>query len=104
KEALRRRLLLAVLLLTVLAIAATTFGFSRLASLQCRGGPCPDTQIRLAGAQLLILVMFMFHSVFALGAVFVAATAIVGDIDSGIILAIAPRPIWRAQIVVGKWL
>ena len=104
REAVRRRLLLAMVLLTMLAIAATSFGFSRLPTLQCRGVPCPEPQIRLAGAQLLILVMFMFHSVFALGSVFVAATSIIGDIDSGVILAILPRPIRRAEVVLGKWL
>lgn len=104
REAARRRLLVAVILLTLLAVGSTAFGFSRLPTLQCRGVPCPESQIRLAGAQLLILVMFMFHSVFALGAVFVAATAIIGEVESGVALAILPRPISRAQLVTGKWL
>jgi ABC-type transport system involved in multi-copper enzyme maturation permease subunit len=104
REAARRRFLLALAILTLIGIAAIAFGFSRLPLLQCRGAPCPEPQIRLAISQVLILVMFMFHSVFALGSVFIAAPAIISEIESGVLLALLPRPISRAEVVLGRWL
>lgn len=104
REVLRRRLILALLVLTVLAIALTAWGFSRIPSLSQRGVPIPDAQVKLIASQLLILVMFMFSNVLALSAVFVASPALSGDLESGIALAMLSRPITRAQYVTGKWL
>lgn len=104
QEAARRRLMVTVALLTLVAIAFTAWGFSRLNTLDCRGQPCPPTEIKLLAAGLLILVAYMFNVILALGSVFVAAPAIAGEIDSGVILAILPRPIHRADVVLGKWL
>ena len=104
REVLRRRLILALLALTVLAIVLTAWGFSRIPSLTQRGVPIPEAQARLIASQLLILVMFMFSNVLALSAVFVATPALSGDLESGIALAMLSRPITRAQYVIGKWL
>ena len=104
REVLRRRLVLALLALTVLAIGLTAWGFSRIPSLSQRGVPIPDAQAKLIASQLLILVMFMFSNVLALSAVFVASPALSGDLESGIALAMLSRPITRGQYVVGKWL
>jgi len=42
--------------------------------------------------------------VLAMGSVFVASPAIAGEIESGLALAILPRPIRRSEVVLGKWL
>ena len=102
REALRRRLLLALALLTLASIALTGWGFSRLPSLGAR--PLPPDQVRLIASQLLILVSFMFSFVMALSAVFVAAPAISGETESGIALAVLARPLSRPRYVVGKWI
>lgn len=104
REALRRRLLLALLLLTLAVIALTGWGFSRIPDLGPRGRPLPETDVRLIASQLLILVMFMFSNVLGLSAVFVAAPAISGEVESGVALALLARPISRLEYVVGKWL
>ncbi|HVC33804.1 MAG TPA: ABC transporter permease [Chloroflexota bacterium] len=106
REASRRRLLLTVAILTVVMVVATTWGFSRLDTLTCGRDrqACPPEEIKLVTAQLLILVAYMFNVVLALGAVFVSATAISGEVDSGIALAMLPRPIRRSDLVLGKWL
>lgn len=104
REVLRRRLILALLFLTLLVIALTAWGFSRIPTLSQRGVPIPDAQAKLIASQLLILVMFMFSNVLALSAVFVASPALSGDLESGIALAMLSRPITRAQYVMGKWL
>ncbi len=99
-EASRRRLLLALGVLTVLVIALTSWGFSRLPSTR---GVTP-AEVRLAASQLTILVAFMFSGVLALGSTLVAAPTIASDIESGIALAILPRPIRRSELLMGKWL
>lgn len=104
REVLRRRLILALLALTALAVVLTGWGFSRIPTLSQRGVPIPDAQAKLIASQLLILVMFMFSNVLALSAVFVASPALSGDVESGIAQAMLSRPLSRAQYVIGKWL
>lgn len=103
REAARRRLLLALLLLTMLVIALTGWGFSRIPTIQ-RGAPLTDLQVKLIASQFLILTMFMFSFVLALSAVFVAAPAVSGEVESGIALALLSRPLGRAEYIMGKWL
>jgi ABC-type transport system involved in multi-copper enzyme maturation permease subunit len=103
REAARRRLLLALLILTLVVIALTGWGFSRIPTIQQRGAPLPDLQVKLIASQFLILTMFMFSFVLAMAAVFVAAPQISGDVESGIALAILSRPIGRTEYVAGKW-
>lgn len=102
REAARRRLVLAIVLLTVVAVALTAWGFSRIPYLGTP--PLPPEQVRLIASQLVILVAFMFSFVLALSAVFVAAPAISGEVESGIALAVLARPLSRTSYVVGKWL
>ena len=103
REAARRRLLLALLILTLVVIALTGWGFSRIPTITQRGTPLPDVQVKVIAAQFLILTMFMFSFVLAMAAVFVAAPQISGDVESGTALAILSRPIGRAEFVAGKW-
>ncbi|HUX88532.1 MAG TPA: ABC transporter permease subunit, partial [Chloroflexota bacterium] len=104
KEASRRRLLHAAVLLTFVMVGFTGWGFSRLTTLTCGGHACPDSEIRITAAVLLILIAYMFNFILAIGAAFIAAPAIAGDIESGLFLAILPRPIRRSEVVLGKWL
>jgi ABC-type transport system involved in multi-copper enzyme maturation permease subunit len=99
-EASRRKLLLALGILTLAVIVLTSWGFSRLPTMN---GVTP-AEVRLAASQLTILVAFMFSGVLALGSTLVAAPTIASDIESGIALAILPRPIRRSQLLMGKWL
>jgi ABC-type transport system involved in multi-copper enzyme maturation permease subunit len=99
-EASRRKLLLALAALTLVVIALTSWGFSRLPTMK----DVTPAEVRLASSQLTILVAFMFSGVLALGSTLVAAPAIASDIESGIALAILPRPIRRSELLMGKWL
>jgi ABC-type transport system involved in multi-copper enzyme maturation permease subunit len=103
-EARRRRLLLALLLLTIVVIVLTVWGVSRVDDLRNSGQPLSDAQKKTIVSQLLILVMFMFSWVLSLAAVFVAAPAVSGELESGIALAILARPVSRAEYIFGKWL
>lgn len=103
REATRRRLVLAITLLTAASIAVTAWGFSRIEHL---GGdrPLPSDQVRLIASYLTIMVAFTFSFVLALAGVFVAAPAISGEVESGIALAVLARPLSRDAYVLGKWL
>ena len=104
KEASRRRLLLALLILTFLVIALNGWGFERLTTITDHGRPIPTGEMRTIASTLLILVMFMFSFVLALSAAFVSAPAISSEVESGVSLSILARPVRRADVVIGKWL
>lgn len=104
RETARRKLLLALLALTLVVIALTLFGISRLMTITDNGAPLSTVEVKTIVSQLLILVMFMFSFVLALSAVFVAASQVSGEIESGVALAILTRPISRADVLIGKWL
>ena len=99
-EALRRRLLWALVGLTTLLAIVTAWAFQRL----LEASPLPPEETQLAVSQLLVLVAFMFSFVLAMTAVFVGSPAIAGEVESGEALAILARPIRRADIVLGRWL
>lgn len=103
REGARRQLLLALLILTLIVVGLTGWGFSRIPTIMQRGTPLPDLQVKLIASQFLILTMFMFSFVLAMAAVFVAAPQISGEVESGTALAILSRPIGRAEYVLGKW-
>jgi ABC-type transport system involved in multi-copper enzyme maturation permease subunit len=102
-EASRRRMLIALAILTVLVIAGVGYGFSRLPEIGGRRALNHDDLNQIASI-LTILTFFMFSFVLTFAAVFVAAPAISSDVESGVILAIVPRPIHRSDIILGRWL
>jgi ABC-type transport system involved in multi-copper enzyme maturation permease subunit len=105
REAARRRLLHAVAILTVLVIGLTGWGISRIATLHNGSGqPLPHSEVMATMAGLVIMLAYMFSFVLAIGAAFLAAPAIAGDVESGLVLALLPRPLRRSQFVLGKWL
>ena len=73
RETSRRKLLLALLVLTLVVIAVTLFGISKLKTISDTR-PLTPLEIKAITSQILILVMFMFSFVLALSAVFVAAS------------------------------
>ena len=104
REVSRRRLVLALVLLSAVAVALTGWGFSKLPGLHDHGQPLTPAELRLITSQLLIFVLFMFSAVLGLGAVMVAAQAVSAEVESGQALAVLARPVRRAQVIAGKWL
>jgi len=103
-EAVRRRLVLAVALLTIVVVGLTLWGFARLHTMAVtQHRPAPE-EAAAAYAGLVIMLAWMFSFVLAVGAAFLAAPAISGDVDSGVALVVLPRPINRSDVVIGKWL
>ena len=104
-EASRRRLLIALVALTLLIIVATSFLMSKLWTISGPGGrPPSDVEVRLIASQLLVVITFMFAAVLALSSVMVAAPSISSEVESGLLLSMLSRPVRRADLVLGKWL
>jgi ABC-type transport system involved in multi-copper enzyme maturation permease subunit len=101
-EASRRRLLLALALLTLIVIVATGWGFTKLWT--DAGRPVPEVTVRLITSQLLVLLAFMFAGTLAISAAFVAAPSLSADGESGLSLSMLARPVRRMELVVGRWL
>jgi ABC-type transport system involved in multi-copper enzyme maturation permease subunit len=105
REGLRRRLLLALFGLSLVAVLLTAWGYSQLHHLPPgRNGALQPAELQLIASQLLILVMFMFSFVLALSAVFAAAPSVAGELESGEALAVLARPVRRRDVLLGKWL
>jgi len=102
-EAARRRLLWALLGLTIAVVALTGWGFERLVSL-ARANDVSELELTIGLSQTVILVAFMFSFVLAMTAAFMAAPALATDIDSGVAAALLARPIRRSELLLGKWL
>lgn len=105
REGVRRRLLLSLGALSLVAVLLTAWGYAQLPNLPGgRTAQLAPQQLRLIASQLLILVMFMFSFVLALAAVFAAAPSVAGELESGEALAVLARPIRRRSVLLGKWL
>lgn len=102
REASRRRVLLALTALTVVLIALSGWGFSRLAAEA--GGTLTTGEARLTASIVLNLVMFGFSLIAALGTAFLAGPTLAGETESGIALALLARPVRRSAFLLGKWL
>jgi ABC-type transport system involved in multi-copper enzyme maturation permease subunit len=102
REAVRRRVLLALAALTLVLLALSGWGFSRLAAET--GGTLTTGEARLTASVVLNLVMFGFSLIAALGTAFLVGPTLSGETESGIALAVLARPIRRSSFLLGKTL
>jgi ABC-type transport system involved in multi-copper enzyme maturation permease subunit len=105
QEASRRRLLLALMILTLIVVGFSAWGFHKITTVnRANGTPLPVAEVDLITSQLLIVVTFMYSGVLALSAAVVAAPLISSEVESGLLLSILARPVRRSEVVIGKWL
>jgi len=105
QESSRRRLLLALLVLTLIVVGFSAWGFNKITTIPRSDGTLlPPDQVALITSQLLIVVVFMFSGVLALSAAVVAGPLISGEVESGLLLSMLARPLRRSEVVIGKWL
>ena len=100
KEAVRRRLLIAFVAISVVIAGLSAWGFDRLS----HAHNLTSGETNLAIPQSLILFMFMFSFVLALSASAIASPAISSELESGVLMTIVTRPIRRTEVILGKWL
>jgi ABC-type transport system involved in multi-copper enzyme maturation permease subunit len=103
KETVRKRVVWALLALSLLLLTLSTWGFSQLSGRSTLGA-LTSAESRLVASLLLNLVMFGMSMVVALGTAFLAGPTLGGEMESGVALAMFARPVRRWQIVLGKWL
>lgn len=109
QEAWSRRLVLAILLLTVgflgFYLLGVQFLDERLRSRAAELGRSDDLEgFLIAHATVETLGMYIVNFLGNLLAVLVALSTISGEIDSGTLQSILTKPIRRYQVVLGKWL
>ncbi|MGO8874967.1 MAG: ABC transporter permease [Acidimicrobiales bacterium] len=100
REAVRRKLVAVLLVLSLATVGLSAWGFDRLAHTHS----VTSGEVEIALPQALILFMFMFSFVVALSASAIASPAVSAEVESGVLQTVAARPIRRSEILVGKWL
>ena len=104
REASRRRVVWALLVLTVVLLALSGWGFSRLVGLDSELGTMTSGEARLVASLLLNLIMFGMSLIAAIGTAFLAGPTLAGEVESGQALAMLARPVRRSAVLLGKWL
>jgi len=103
KEAVRKRVVWALLALSVVLLALSAWGFSQLSGMSTSFGQLTSAESRVIASQLLNLVMFGMSMIVALGTAFLAGPTLGGEMESGVALAMFARPVRRWQVLLGKW-
>jgi ABC-type transport system involved in multi-copper enzyme maturation permease subunit len=105
QEASRRRLLLALVILTLLVVGFSGWGFNKITTVtRSDGTSLPPAAVSAITSQLLIVITFMYSGVLALSAAVVAGPLISSEVESGLLLSMLARPMRRSEVVIGKWL
>lgn len=104
REATRKRVIWALLVLSTLLLALSAWGFSQLPGMDTSMGRLTSGQSRLLASQLLNLVMFGMSMIVALGTAFLAGPTLGGELESGVSLSMVARPVHRGSVLLGKWL
>ncbi len=109
REALGRRLLWAIVLLTLVFLALYFLGLNFLLdSFQRRaaqlGRELSPEQILIPNAVLVLMGMYIVNFLGSLISVFTTIASVSGEVDSGTLQSVLPKPIRRWEFVLGKWL
>jgi ABC-type transport system involved in multi-copper enzyme maturation permease subunit len=100
REAARRRLLVALAVVSVVLVGLSAWGFDRLS----RSTNLTSGEAIAAVPQALVLFMFMFSFVVALSASAIGSPAVASEIESGVLMTVVTRPIRRSEVLLGKLL
>jgi Cu-processing system permease protein len=108
REAVRKKMIWAVFLLTALFVAFYGWGVYRFkqtwdARIAARSFRFPITFNQAVDLNMAIAVFILFFLAAVMG-IFAAIGTIAGEVDGGTFQAILPKPIRRWEVVLGKWL
>ncbi len=105
REVVRRKLAAAILIMTLVLMLLSAWGFHKMITVGAASGHALPTFTVIAIASVLTLMMaFMFTVILALGATFLGTSLIGTEIENGLLLAVLPRPVQRSELLVGRWL
>lgn len=106
-EAIRRRLFLAVIILSVLIVTAFTILLTIVVN-DALANPNNGTDGHLVllggGVIITVLVMWMLYLLSSMLTIVFSANMISGEVEAGTFAVIVPKPLRRFEIVLGKWL
>lgn len=105
KEAIRRRIFLAVIVLSLIAVVGFTVLFSIL--LFYSSAPAYiDMQTFLLGVGgfMTVLTTWLVYLLASVMTILLTTNMISGELDAGTFVIIVPKPLRRYEIVFGKWL
>ena len=108
-EAVGRRLIWAIGLLTLLFLAFYFLGVEFLLDSfrrrsEALGRELSGEQLVIPNAVLVLMGMYIVNFLAGLMAVFTTIASISGEVDSGTLQSLLPKPIRRWEFVLGKWL
>ncbi len=105
QEAMRKRIFLAVVVLSMLMLLGFTILFNFIVSVS--SGP-PELSPQLfkigEGAFMSVPAIWLVYLLSSLLTILLTTNMLSGEIDAGTFTIIVPKPIRRFQIVLGKWL
>jgi ABC-type transport system involved in multi-copper enzyme maturation permease subunit len=110
QEAIRRRLFLAVIILSALLLVAFIILLSVAINLfqsnsSANGGTLSPQLFLLSGGVFFdILMIWLVYLLSSLLTIVLTAGMISGEVEAGTFAVIVPKPISRTEIVTGKWL
>jgi len=107
REALRRKVFVVVVVLTLAFLALYTYGSAQAFDEVTRFGPGVPADIHeevLTGSTLLGLAMFVTLFLGTVIAVFVTLNAVRGDAERGLLQPLVVRPIGRGTLLAGRFL
>lgn len=102
RELMRRKFMAVAAAGTIVLIGLTYWGISYLAHSRTRTGTVGHVQMLQMSSAIVILMAYLFSFIIAMIAVFLAAPSLAGDIESGVLLPVATRPLSRYAIAGGK--
>src|SRR5258708_4879954 len=111
QEAIRRRLFLAVIILSALLLVAfivllsVAINFFQSQSATSNGGNLSPQLFLISGGVFFdILMIWMVYLLSSLLTIVLTAGTISSEIDAGTFALIVPKPICAHEILIGKWL
>lgn len=104
REAVRRKLVVGLFMLSVVYIGLFALGFRLLYDRVTETISATSLEDVLAANILTVLGLYAVQFLAAFLALFLAVGSISSEIDSGMLHAVLARPITRAQYLLGRWL
>ncbi|WP_127579162.1 ABC transporter permease [Paenibacillus koleovorans] len=103
KELTRKRVFLVTLIVTLAFLILFAFGVHAMALMSERSGSSPAEWL-LSSMVMMVLALFFAQFLTSFFVLFSAMGTVTGEQESGLLLAVAARPIPRWKLYLAKWL
>ena len=107
REALRKKMVLGVLLLSAVFVLMYWYGFASLKSNfdeRLASGDTPPVSFAAFASVMVQLGFYTVNFLSGVMAIFASVGSVAAEIEAGTFHAIVPKPVRRWEIVLGKWL